>query len=32
MTDTPASAPVSGVKRIELTVRALVLGLSLIHI
>jgi putative OPT family oligopeptide transporter len=26
MTDTPASAPVSGVKRIELTVRALVLG------
>ena len=26
MTDTPASAPVSGVKRIELTLRALVLG------
>ncbi|MGV8928491.1 MAG: OPT family oligopeptide transporter [Brevundimonas sp.] len=26
MTDTPASAPISGVKRIELTLRALVLG------
>ena len=26
MTDTPASAPVSGAKRIELTLRALVLG------
>ena len=26
MVDTPASAPVSGVKRIELTLRALVLG------
>ena len=26
MTDTPASAPVGGVKRIELTLRAVVLG------
>ena len=26
MTDTPANAPISGAKRIELTLRALVLG------